>query len=223
MKKLVSIRMADTEDARGILDVYTPYILDSSVTFEYTVPSIGEFSERISNITKDMPYIVVSIDDEVAGYAYAAHYRGRAAYRWDCELSVYVREDSQRAGIGRMLYEMLFVILKEMNYVHAYACITTPNPQSIRFHEAMGFVKNALFEQCGYKFDRWYDVTWMDYRLMDAPLEQSYRIEPKPVRSVKDIPEDFIEKLFAEYENKLETSLQNDIMICKSFLGILGL
>lgn len=223
MDKLVTIRMAVPEDAKGILDVYAPYILDSSVTFEYEVPGIKEFQDRIAGITKDMPYIVCVIDGEIAGYAYASHYRSRAAYQWDCELSVYVREDSQRGGIGRRLYEMLFTILKEMNYEHAYACITTPNPQSIRFHEAMGFVKNALFEQCGFKQGRWYDVTWMDYRLTGPAKEGDYRREPEEIRSISEVDPDFIENLFSTYENELETALQDDIMKFESFLGLLGL
>ena len=83
MNKLVSIRMANHEDAEGILDVYAPYITDSSVTFEYEVPSVDDFRNRISGIIKDMPYIVCEIDGEIAGYAYASHYRSRAAYQWD--------------------------------------------------------------------------------------------------------------------------------------------
>jgi len=222
MDKLVSIRLATPEDAKGILDIYAPYILDSSVTFEYDVPGVQEFKERIAEIIKDMPYIVCVIDCEIAGYAYASHYRSRAAYQWDCELSVYVREDSQRGGIGRRLYEMLFAILKEMNYEHAYACITTPNPQSIKFHEAMGFEKCALFEKCGFKQGRWYDVTWMDHRLREQ-TEGDYRREPGTIKNVSDISADFIKNLFAAYENELETALQNDIMVCESFLGLLGL
>ena len=223
MDKLVSIRLASPEDAKGILDIYAPYILDSNVTFEYDVPGVREFEERIVGITKDMPYIVCMIDEEIAGYAYASHYRSRAAYQWDCELSIYVREDSQRGGIGRRLYEMLFAILKEMHYEHAYACISTPNPQSVKFHEAMGFTICALFERCGYKDGRWYDVTWMDHRLQEAAKEGDYRKVPDAVCPITAIDKDFLENLFAAYENELETALQNDIMVCESFLGLLGL
>ena len=223
MDKLAAIRMAVPDDARGILAVYAPYILDSAVTFEYEVPSLDRFKERIAEIVSDMPYVVCEVDGEITGYAYASHYRSHAAYQWDCELSVYVKEDSHRGGIGRRLYEILFSILKEMNYENAYSCITTPNPQSVKFHEAMGFAKCAYFEHCGFKHGKWYDVTWMERRLQENIKENDYRREPGKIKKVSEIPAKFMEDLFAAYENDLETSLQNDLSICESFLGLLGL
>ena len=220
MKKLVTIRMAGPSDAEQILDIYAPYVQQSSATFEYTVPSVGEFEQRIRNTLTDLPYILCEIDGELQGYAYASHYRSRAAYQWDCELSIYIREDSLRAGIGKLLYEILLKLLAEMNYVHAYACITTPNDASIAFHKAMGFVQNAYFEQCGFKNGRWYDITWMDYRLNDEVAACSLGAPPKPVKSIRELSEQWILELFSDYENRLETSLQNDIMIFNSFLGI---
>ena len=84
----------------------------------------------------------------------------------------------------------------------------------------MGFVQNAYFEQCGFKNGRWYDITWMDYRLNDEVAPCSSGAPPKPVKSIRELSEQWILELFSDYENRLETSLQNDIMIFKSFLGI---
>ncbi|WNV56585.1 GNAT family N-acetyltransferase [Oscillospiraceae bacterium NTUH-002-81] len=92
-----------------------------------------------------MPYLVCEIDGKIVGYAYASLYRSRAAYDWDCELSVYLEEDYHRGGIGKMLYRLLFALLEQMHYRHAYACITSPNPESIDFHAAMGFQHVAFF------------------------------------------------------------------------------
>ena len=220
MDKLVSIRMARPSDAEKILEIYAPYVRESSATFEYTVPSVGEFEERIRKISADMPYILCEIDGELMGYAYASHYRSRAAYQWDCELSIYIREDAKRGGIGKLLYDILLTLLREMNYVHAYACITTPNDASIGFHESMGFVKNAYFEQCGFKNGRWYDITWMDFRLNNVAGDCAGGAPPCKVRSIKDLPEDYVRDLFSDFEERLERALQNDIMIFESFLGL---
>ncbi len=225
MEQLIRIRMAEPGDAKEILKVYAPYIRETAVTFEYTVPTEQEFAGRIRDILRDMPYVVCEIDGKTAGYAYASHYRSRAAYQWDCELSIYIDEDYHRGGVGRILYGLLFELLAEMNYVHAYACITTPNDASIGFHESLGFETCARFEQCGYKKGCWYDVTWMDRRLSAGPKVPPGEPGSVPgrVQSIRELPADFIANLFHKYENQLETALQNDIMICKNFLGLLDL
>lgn len=217
MENYVSIRMAEEKDAEALLRVYAPYVEETPITFEYKVPTVSEFAGRIREITKDFPYLVCEIDGEVAGYAYAAHYRNRAAYDWDCELSVYLAEDYHRAGIGTLLYEVLLELLSEMNYVHAYACITTEGKTSIRFHEAMGFTQTAFFSNCGYKSGRWYDVVWMDQILNDA------KGPVLPVKRAAELAQETVGKLLSDCQKELETKLQNDIMICKNFLGLFDL
>jgi len=163
------IRTANPQDAQALLDIYGYYVLHTAVTFEYEVPSQAEFRSRIENTLKRYPYLVAEVEGQTLGYAYASPFHARPAYAWCAELSVYIRRDARRGGVGRALYESMEEELKRMGMLNLYACIACPQIEdetltfdSIRFHNRMGFVQNGLFHSCGYKFERWYDMVWME-------------------------------------------------------------
>ena len=76
----IKIRMATEQDAKQLLNIYAPYIKHTAITFEYDVPSVEEFQNRIRNIQKKYPYLVAERDGEILGYSYAHEFYGRAAY-----------------------------------------------------------------------------------------------------------------------------------------------
>ena len=80
------------------------YIPVSYTHLEYETPSVDEFRSRIENISKKYPYIVMVEDDEIVGYAYAGTFKGRKAYDWSVETTIYVREDKKGGGYGKKLY-----------------------------------------------------------------------------------------------------------------------
>ena len=86
----IKIEPAKKEDARRLLDIYTPYILNTAITFEYTIPTVEEFEQRIENTLIKYPYLVAKKDDLIVGYAYTSAFKNRAAYDWDVETSVYI-------------------------------------------------------------------------------------------------------------------------------------
>lgn len=168
MKEWV-IRTAKTEEARKLLEIYAPYVIDTAITFEYDVPSVEEFQRRIENTLQKYPYLVAECNGEILGYAYASSFHTRAAYAWAVETSVYVRLDRKKLGIGKALYEELERQLKMQNILNLYACIAYPQEEdehltkdSVRFHERMGFELIGEFHQCGFKFNRWYNMVWME-------------------------------------------------------------
>lgn len=166
----ISIRTARIGDAARLAEIYAPYVERTSITFEYSVPTVGEFERRISNTLCKYPYLVAETEDgTVVGYAYAGPLKMREAYSWAVELSVYVDGDFRRCRIGSVLYGKLVEYLKAQNITNLYACITYSdiedelhNNDSVRFHARMGFAKNAHFHNCGYKFGRWWDMIWME-------------------------------------------------------------
>lgn len=161
----MEIRMVETKDAKEILDIYAPYVQETTITFEYEVPTLAEFTKRIVQISKTMPYLVALEDGKIVGYGYASKYRQRKAYDWSVELSIYVDRQHKHLGIGTKIYDHLFFLLKELGYCRGYACITYPNPASEAFHSTYGFKKIGVFHKAGYKFDTWLDVLWMEYDL----------------------------------------------------------
>lgn len=165
----IKIRKAELSDTEQILEIYSYYVRNTAITFEYDVPDKEEFQERIRKISGRYPYLVAEQDGRIVGYAYAGTFKDRKAYDWAVELTVYVDKDCRKGGIGKMLYEQIEKILKQMGITNLYACIGVPEAEdeyltrnSIEFHEHLGFKQVGEFHNCGYKFDRWYNMVWAE-------------------------------------------------------------
>ena len=168
-----TLRVATPDDAAALLAIYRPYVLETTITFEYEPPSLGEFRRRIESTLADFPYLVAERDDAPVGYAYASRYRERAAYDWDAELSVYLAPAAQGHGVGAALYGALLALLHAQGYVNAYAVVTHPNERSEAFHERLGFHRCARFAQTGYKFGRWIDVVELVLQIGEADYKSA--------------------------------------------------
>ena len=161
------LRNATPADARAILDIYAPYVTDTSITFETEVPIIEEFMERMENIQKSYPYLVYEVDGVVVGYAYASKHRERAAYRYSADVSIFVEPSYHKQGIGKALYTKLFDLLRDQGIYTVYACITVPNNASIGLHKSLGFTEAGVFHNDGYKLGKWHDVIWLEKSLRE--------------------------------------------------------
>lgn len=165
----MKIERVKAEDAGELLGIYAPYVLNTAVSFEYDVPSEGEFRDRILKISSKYPYIKAVDNNEILGYAYATCFKDRKAYDFSVEVTVYVKQNRRKTGVGRMLYNALEKSLKAMGILNLNACIAVPKGEdehltydSFHFHEKMGFELVGTFHDCGYKFNKWYDMIWME-------------------------------------------------------------
>ena len=168
-RKKMDIRSAKTEDAERLLEIYAYYVDNTAISFEYGVPSLQEFKQRIEHTLEKYPYLVLTEDGVIRGYAYAGVFKARAAYDHCCEMTIYLDHESKGKGYGRALYEALEKELADMGIKNLYACIGDPieedeylTKDSERFHKHMGYEKVGEFHRCGYKFDRWYNMIWME-------------------------------------------------------------
>ena len=159
------IRQATARDIPRILEIYGPYVKNTAISFEYTVPTLAEFTERFLGITARFPWLVWEEDGIVLGYAYGSAPFERAAYQWCAEASVYLCPDARGRGIGRALYAALEQRLQAQGYKKVYAIITTANEASLAFHRAVGYCRTATMPNCGYKFGQWYGTVWMEKEL----------------------------------------------------------
>lgn len=169
------IRLAEKRDVKGILEIYTPFILDTVVTFEEIVPDEASFWDRIQGIMEELPFLVCEIDGRIAGYAYASGYRSRASYKWTKEVSVYIHPDFYRRRVAQALYTSLNEMVRYQGVADLLAIITLPNEQSVGFHEHFGYRKCAEFSKVGYKLDNWLTVGWFELFIQDekkAPMEK---------------------------------------------------
>jgi L-amino acid N-acyltransferase YncA len=155
---MTHIRKATVEDAEALCVIYNHYVLNTVITFEEEPVTASQMSQRIGEVTSSLPWLVCVRDDEIVGYAYAAKWRARSAYRHSVESSVYLRHGIARQRLGTSLYEALLAELAR-GQVHAVmGGIALPNESSVALHEKFGFEKTAHFKQVGFKFGQWLDV-----------------------------------------------------------------
>ncbi len=156
------IRIARESDVSAMLAIYAPFVLNTTVSFEYDVPTEDDFLTRFRSVTAQFPWLVWEEDGNVLGYAYGSAPFERAAYGWCAEDSVYLCPEAQGRGIGKKLCTALEKILFYQGYQRIYALITAENTNSIEFHKKMGYKLRGELPDAGIKFGRRIGVVWMD-------------------------------------------------------------
>ena len=185
----IRIRTAGPDDAEQLLAIYAPYVEKTAITFEYEVPDVKEFRDRIRRILKRYPYLVAEISGEAVGYVYLDSFIGRKAYDWSASVSIYVKEQVRKTGIGRALYQAVEEIARAQHITNLNACIGYPETEdeyltknSAQFHAHMGYRLVGEFRQCGYKFGRWYNMIWMEKMIGE------HEEHPKPFIPFPELP-----------------------------------
>lgn len=167
------VRDATVADADACAAIYAPYVRDTVITFETAAPSAADMARRIAAAQDRYAWLILDNGGAVAGYAYGGPYKERAAYRWACEVSVYLAPDARGRGGGRALYSALLERLASRGYRMAVAGMTLPNEASGALHRALGFEPVGTWRRIGWKHGVWHDVFWMQRALGDG-------IDPPP-------------------------------------------
>jgi L-amino acid N-acyltransferase YncA len=165
------VRTATAADAPACTALYAPYVTDTAITFESDPPDADEFARRIEKALRTHAWLVLEEEGAIAGYAYGGPFAARAAYRWSCEVSVYLETGRRRTGGGRALYEALLPRLAERGFRTAFAGMTMPNDASEGLHRALGFEPSGRYRGVGWKLGAWRDVVWMQRALTTDPGE----------------------------------------------------
>lgn len=196
------IKIASPNDADKLLYIYSYYIKNTAVSFEYGIPMVEEFKLRIQNTLKDFPYIVAVASGEIVGYAYLSKYAVRAAYSWSATTSIYLNKNCKRKGYGKKLYSAIEEIAKLQNIQNLYACVTNPDKQdeyltndSELFHKHLGYQQVGKFNKCGYKFGKWYNIVWLEKTIGEhkQPIEKFIPFH--------DLDEKTLNNLLEKYKN----------------------
>ena len=163
------IRSAKEEDAEEILSIYSPYVENTAITFEYTPPTLSEMRDRIKERKDRYPFVVLEEEGIITGYAYLSPFKERKAYDWSAETSIYLKSSCRGKGRGTILLEALEREARKMNLLSLDACIAVPreeskylNNESRSFHERKGYKIVGYFPSSGFKFGRWFDMSWME-------------------------------------------------------------
>lgn len=168
----VIFRNAALSDAAQLVDIYRYYVEKTAISFEWTVPSVEEFRARMEKTMERYPYIVAVSGGRVIGYSYTGPFKERRSYDWCVETTIYLHPALRHHGVGKALYLRLEALLKKMHVLNLNACITLPDREdeyltgnSARFHAHMGYHLVGEFHHCGFKFNRWYNMVWMEKML----------------------------------------------------------
>lgn len=169
-----NVRDALVCDAEECTAIYAPYVTDTAITFESEPPLPAEMAVRIATALRTHAWVVLENQGRVVGYGYGGPFKSRAAYRWSCEVSVYLERGLRRTGGGRALYSALLDRLAERGFRTAVAGMTLPNDASVGLHRAMGFEPVGTYRRIGWKHGTWHDVAWVQRTIttgQDPPAE----------------------------------------------------
>jgi phosphinothricin acetyltransferase len=162
------LRNCTPADADRICAIYNHYVLETVVTFEERPVTVDEMARRIADVTARYPWLVYESNGEVCGYAYAAPWKERSAYRYSVESTIYLAPQVTGQGIGTLLYAALLDALRGTEVHCAVGGVSLPNEASVALHEKLGFTKIGHFREVGWKFDRWVDVGYWQIVLRAA-------------------------------------------------------
>lgn len=184
------IRPAVTADAEAVAAIYDHYARTTCVTFASEAPAPKRYAAQIAE--GRYPFFVAEDETGVTGFAFASAFRPHDAYRWDVELTIYLRPGMEGQGLGSRLMAALLDALTRQGYLVAYACVTVPNPPSDALHRRFGFTELGVFPDTGYKHGAWHGVRWWSKTL--GPLANP-PAEPIPFRELA---------VFSEYADEKE-------------------
>lgn len=174
------VRAARPGDAAAIAAIYAPHVERGTVSFEATAPDAATIAARMTAAAPLYPWLVAE-DGKTLGYAYAAAFGTREAYRWAVETTVYVGDEAQRRGVGRRLYGALLATLAAQGFAQAVGRIALPNPSSVALHERLGFREAGVLGGVGWKAGRWIDVAYWQCALGEGGGDPA---EPRPFGAV---------------------------------------
>ena len=183
------VRPARVEDAPAIAAIYSHYALNTVITFATRAPTPEHYARQIA--AGAYPFLVLEEAGQVVGFAYAGAFRPHDAYRWDVELTIYLRPGQEGRHAGRALMAPLLALLRRQGFLLAYSCVTLPNPRSIGLHRHFGFGELGVFPRTGYKLDAWRDVIWLQLALGSHDAAPA---EPTPFSA---LPREEVDRILA--------------------------
>ncbi len=176
------IRLAAEADLPAIVEISNRAAATTAANFAVEPEPLDSWRRDWNATRKKFPWLVAAgRDGTVIGFAKASPWKGRCAYNWTAETTIYVRPEHHGRGVGRALYERLISMVRAQGYRTLLGGITVPNPASIGLHESFGFRRVALLERVGWKFGAWHDVGYWELHL------QQNRDAPGEIRDVNDV------------------------------------
>ncbi len=164
------IRSIRPGDIPACVALYNHYVADTTITFEEVPLTVESFTARVEAVTRRYPFLVWEDDHsgKVIGYAYLYVYSERTAYRFTCDLSIYIKEGYGHCGIGNRLYRAIEKLAYAQGIYSIFSVVSAENPPSLRFHERQGFTRIADLDDIAFKKGRWIGIRYYRKFLRDT-------------------------------------------------------
>ncbi len=150
----IQIRAATRDDLPRLTEIYNYYVVHTPITFDVTPWTVEQRISWFEQFDKTGRFVV--------GYAGTTRFRPKAAYDTTVETTIYCAPQFPGKGLGTELYSALFATLSGENIHRIVAGYVPPNPISAALHKRFGFKTVGVFSENGYKFNRYWDVCWME-------------------------------------------------------------
>lgn len=168
------IRFVKKEDINDLLNIYSYYVLNTAISFDIPAPTKDFFINLINDLFGKYPFLVALDNNKIVGYAYTHPYIKREAYNHGAEITIYIDPNYKKNGLGKKLYSILENISVKQNIIRLYACVGVTdkpdeylNNNSFEFHKHLGYKQIACFKESGYKFNKLYDMVWLEKQIAD--------------------------------------------------------
>lgn len=159
---VITIRNYQKSDAIAILDIINYNILNATALYDYSIRSLAQQESILeSKIQAGFPVVVAENNGVVVGFGMYSEFRFREAYKFTVEHSVYVQQNSQGLGIGKLLLTELIQLAKKQGLHTMIGVIDAENQNSIDFHHQFGFKTVGVIKESGFKFNRWLDSVFV--------------------------------------------------------------
>jgi phosphinothricin acetyltransferase len=161
----VEVRAGRADDVPALTAIYNHYVEHTHVTFDlepFTVEDRRAWFSHYAETGRHRVLVAESDDGAIVGYATSGTFRDKPAYGPSVETTVYCSTAAVGTGVGSALYTALFDALRGEDVHRAYAGVALPNDASLALHRRFGFTEIGTFREVGRKFDKWWDVTWLE-------------------------------------------------------------
>lgn len=183
----LTIRLSTYEDIPAVLAISNTAAMSTHANFAVEPETLEYWQESWRETSEFHPCFVAEMDDansgetRIIGFAKSSPWKGRCAYNWSAETTVYVETKLHGRGIGKQLYLKLIETMRAQGYRSLLGGIAQPNEASVKLHESCGYKKVALLEKVGWKFDEWHDVGYWQLKLCDD------NESPKPIKTIGEV------------------------------------